>query len=128
MYIAVAADDRSLESQVSKEFISCRYLLIVDMNTMEFIALKNEDDPLGETMSHKITDYNCEAVITSKLNPQAFDIIADDCVTRYDGRGHTVKEALALMNQRALKLIRNPEGTDEGCIYHGDDVPPEKLN
>lgn len=120
MFIAVAADDQSLESLVSEEFISCKYLLIVNMENMKFKAIENKDDPLGEAMSHKITEYNCEAIITGKLTPQAFDIIAGDCVTRYDGHGHTVKDALGLMDQDALKLIRNPEGTDECWNEYGE--------
>ncbi len=124
MFIAVTADSKSMESPVSEEFISCRCLLIVDMETMEFKALENTDDPQGETMAHQISEYNCEAVITGKLNPHAFDIIADDCVTRYDGRGHTVKEALVLMEQRALKLIRNPEGLDYCCNDHEEADKP----
>lgn len=113
MYIAVATDDQSLKSQVSEEFVSCRYLLIVNMDNMKFKAIENKGDPLGEVLSRKITEYNCEAVITGELTPQAFDIIAGDCVTRYDGRGYCAKEALVLMNQYALKLIRNVEGTDD---------------
>jgi predicted Fe-Mo cluster-binding NifX family protein len=113
MFIVVAADDQSLESLVSEEFILCKYLLIVDMDKMKFIAVENEGDPLGEVLARKITEYNCEGVITGKLTPEAFEIIAGDGVTRFDGRGHSVKEALDLMAQRALKLIRNPEGTDD---------------
>lgn len=113
MFIAVAADDQALESLVSEELISCKYLLIVDMDNMKFKAVENEGDPLGEVLARKITEYNCEAVITGKITPQAFDIIAGDCVTRYDGRGHSAKDALVLMERYALKLIRNPEGTDE---------------
>jgi predicted Fe-Mo cluster-binding NifX family protein len=123
MFIAVTADDQSLESMISAEFTSCNYLLIVDMDTMQFIALENKDDPMGEAMSRMISEYNCEAVITGKLNPHAFNIITDDCVTRYDGRGHTVIDALVLMEQRDLKLIRNPEGLDYCCNDHGEDSP-----
>ena len=64
MFIAVAADDQSLESLVSEEFILCKYLLIVDMDKMKFIAVENEGDPLGEVLARKITEYNCEGVIT----------------------------------------------------------------
>ena len=121
MFIAITADDRSLEGLVSEEFISCRYLLIVDMDNMEFKAIENKGDPFGENLSRKITEHKCEAVITGKLTPQAFDIIAGDYVTRYDGRGHSVKDALVLMDQYALKLIRNLEGTDDCCGDHNKD-------
>lgn len=119
MFIAVAADEQSMDSPVSEKFTSCRYLLIVDMDNMEFKTWENKNDPRGETMAHKITEYDCEAIITGDLTPQAFEIIAGDCVTRYDGRGHTVKNALVLMQQRELKLIRNPEGTDVCVNDHG---------
>ena len=59
-----------------------------------------------------------EAVITGKLTPEAFDIIADDDITRYDGRGYFVQEALGLMDRNALKLIKNVEGTDECDTRH----------
>lgn len=120
MLIAVAADGQSLESLVSQEFNSCRYLLIICMEDMEFKAIENKDGLLGETLSHKIIEYNCEALITGVLTPQTFDLIADNCITRYDGRGHTVKDALALMDQYALKLIRNVEGTDDCGNHHGE--------
>lgn len=120
MFIAVAADDQSMESLVSEKFISCRYLLIVDTETMKFKSVENTGDPLGETLSRKITEYDCEAVITGELTPHAFDIIAGDSVTRFDGRSYTVREALDLMDQNALKLIRNSEGTDNCNSAHDE--------
>lgn len=120
MYIAVAADGQTVESQVSEEFITCRYLLIVDLDSMAVKAIENSGDPLGEPLSHKVNDYNCEVVITGKLTPEAFEILAGDCITRYDGYGHCVKDALVLMDQYKLKLIRNPEGTDDCVGEHSE--------
>ncbi len=113
MNIAVAADGKSMDSPVSEKFVSCTHLLIVNMESMEFEALENKGGPFGEVLSRKIVEYDCEAVITGELTQQAFDIIADNNVTRYDGRGHTVSKALDLMNRYVLKLIRNVKGTDE---------------
>jgi hypothetical protein len=47
------------------------------------------------------------------LVSEEFDIIADEEITRYDGHGYSVKDALILMDQNRLKLIRNVHGTDE---------------
>ncbi|HOE57198.1 MAG TPA: NifB/NifX family molybdenum-iron cluster-binding protein [Bacillota bacterium] len=112
MNIAVVADGKSIESMVSEEFVLCNYLLIVNMDNMEFDTLENKGDLYGETLANIIVENDCEAVITGKLTKQAFDIIADNNVTRYDGRGYSVGEALVLMNRYALRLIRNIEGTD----------------
>ncbi len=112
MYIAVAADGIDLKSKVSDNFVSCKYLLIVNMDKMEIGAIENSGDPQGESLAHKLVDNNCEAIITGKLTSEAFKIIANNSITRYYGRGYSVKEALALMDRYKLKLIRNVEGTD----------------
>ncbi len=117
MFIAVAANGRTLESPVSEEFSSCGYLLIVNTDTLEFKAIENKGDSVK--LAHCIDENNCEAVITGILAPEAFEIIAGDCVTRYDGRGIPAREALILMEKYALKLIRNPEGTDSCNSEHG---------
>jgi predicted Fe-Mo cluster-binding NifX family protein len=122
MYIAVAADGKSLKSTVSDEFASCKYLLIMNMDNMKVEAIENSDDPKGIVLAQKIVDCHCEAVITGKLTPEAFDIIADDDITRYDGRSHSVQEALSYMDRNALKLIKNVEGTDECDTRHTENT------
>lgn len=53
---------------------------------------KNSDDPKGEGLAKKAAEYNCEAVITGKLTPEAFDILADRYITRYNGCSCYVRE------------------------------------
>jgi predicted Fe-Mo cluster-binding NifX family protein len=118
MYIAVVAAGKSLRSKVSDEFASCKYLLIVNMDNMKIAAIANSGDPKGISLAHEVVDRQCEAVITGRLTPEAFDIIADDDITRYDGHGHFVQEALSYMDRNALKLIKNVEGTDECDSCH----------
>lgn len=118
MYIAVAAEGKSLTSAVSKEFSSCKYLLIINMDNMEVASINNAEDINGIALAQKIVDYHCEAVITGKLTQEAFDIIADDDITRYDGHGYIVQDALSRMDRNSLKLIKNVEGTDEYDSKH----------
>jgi len=109
MNIAVAADGKSLESQVSEKFELCSYMLIVNMNDLT-VSVINKDELSGtsleENLAHKILEHNCEAVITGNINQVAFDILADAYVTRYFGAGHSVKDALELSEKRLLKLIK----------------------
>ncbi|MDR3540893.1 MAG: NifB/NifX family molybdenum-iron cluster-binding protein [Desulfosporosinus sp.] len=109
MNIAVAADGKSLESQVSERFELCSYMLIVNMDDLTVNAI-NKDELLGtsleENLAQKVLEYNCEAVITGNINLTAFNILTDAYVTRYYGAGHSVKDALELSEKQLLKLIK----------------------
>lgn len=42
-----------------------------------------------------------------------FDVLAGACIIRYMGTSYPVREALELMEQHVLKIIKNPDGSDE---------------
>lgn len=121
MNIAVAADGKSLDSMVSGELKKCLYLLIVNMDNLSITAIKNDElseSPSGENLANEVLKNDCEAIITGKIEPSAFDILADNCVTRFLGVGNSAQDALKLMEENSLKLIRNTEGTDECTEDH----------
>ena len=113
MNIAITANGQTLTSKISKSFIFCKYLLIVDTDTLKILTVVNNNkEDEGVSFANEIIKNDCEAVITGELDTRAFLIIADAQITRYSGTGHTVKEALALMEDNALNYIKNSEGTD----------------
>jgi len=116
MKIAVTAEDKSLDSQVSDKFEKCLYLLIVNMNDLSITAIKN-DESSGEDLANEVLKHDCEALITGDIQPKAFDILADAFVTRYLGVGHSVQKALELMEERLLELIKTFDGKDS-CGGH----------
>jgi predicted Fe-Mo cluster-binding NifX family protein len=111
MNIAIAAEGCGLNSQVSAKFKTCKYLLIANLPSLAFKAVANKNDPFGENMARMIVECDCEAVITGELTPEAFNILADACVTRFVGHGHTANDALKLMEADILDLIRNVDGS-----------------
>lgn len=115
MFIAVTADGNHLDSPVSSKLEAAEFLLIVNTDNMEFEAVQNTGDPLGEEFAKITVARDCEAIITGDLTAEAFDILANACVTRYFGFGHNVKDSLVLMEQYALDYIKNAERTDDGC-------------
>lgn len=117
MNIAVVAEGKSLDSQVSEKFEKCLYLLIVNMNDLSITAINN-DELSGEDLANEILKYDCEALITGDIEEKAFDILADACVTRFYGVGYSIEKALELMEDRSLKLIRNFDGTDNCGGHH----------
>ena len=123
MNIGITVDGGTgLDSMVSDKFETCKYLLIAriddcapfgTIHVMETTALDNPGGQEGIELAKELMTYDCEALITGELGPATFDMIADACITRYNGVGHSAMEALEYMEKRMLKLIRNLEGTDE---------------
>ena len=121
MKIAVTADGKSLDSKVAEEFEECLYLLIVNMEDLNITAIKNDnlsESSSGEKLGNEVLKYDCEALITGKIRPLAFDKLADACVTRYFGIGNSVQNAIELMKNRSLKLLRNYDGTEKCDGHH----------
>ena len=121
MNIALSTSGPTLDSPVFPEFSSTPFLLIVNMDTMDCTSIPHTPHQgSDQELAAKILKYRCEAVITGKLEEKAFNILANDAVTRYFGPEMPAGAALEAMEARALRLIRNPEDTTE-C--HGN--PPE---
>jgi len=67
-----------------------------------------------KTWLQKVIAFDCEGIITGAFNAAAFNILADAYITRYTGAGYSGLEALQLMKQRKLELIKTLDGSD-GC-------------
>jgi len=122
MRIGIATDKDGLDSMVSSRFKECSFLLIVGVKDhyageaaeiTGIIPVKNEKDGLEMQLAEELVKYDCEAVITGELSAEVFEYIADSCITRYSGQGYPALAALEAMERHELKLIRNPQGTDE---------------
>jgi predicted Fe-Mo cluster-binding NifX family protein len=103
MLIAVTAEAPALEGAVSETYENCRYLLIVETDNASFSAYENEG---ADSLTECIIEADCEAVITGSFHPDSFNKIADAMITRYNGQGCTVAEALEKMDRNTLDYIR----------------------
>ncbi|WP_028578722.1 NifB/NifX family molybdenum-iron cluster-binding protein [Desulfogranum japonicum] len=113
MNIALSSTDSSLDSSVYHEFAQTPWLLIVNFENMECLPIAHTCAPESDQeLARIIVEHRCEAVITGKLAEKAFDILADDGITRYAGPDMGIREALDAMDKKLLQVIRNPEGSD----------------
>jgi predicted Fe-Mo cluster-binding NifX family protein len=112
MLIAVAADGNALDSPISEEFGTCRFLLLIETEGMRFEAIDNSTRPDGERLARMIVHRNCEALITGKLPSPVFKILADEGVTRYAGFSLDVKTAIQRMDKNALEYICYADGNE----------------
>ncbi len=114
MKIAISAAGPHLDSPVFDEFRHTPFLLIVNMDTMDCTSVPHVPQTgSDQELAAKILEHRCEALITGTIATEAFNILANDAVTRYNGLGFSAGAALEAMEARVLKLIRNPEGTDD---------------
>ncbi len=112
MNIAVPTVDSTLESAVFCEFAKTPWLLIVDVEKMTCTAIAHSCAAGSDReLARIVLKHRCEALITGKLDEGAFDVLADEGVTRcYLAEGMSAQAALYAMEKRQLELIRNPDG------------------
>ncbi len=111
MNIAVTTIDPTLDSLVCADFAQTPYLLIVNVVTMACTPIAHAIAPGSDcVLARTVLAHRCEALITNALTENAFDILADDGVTRYAATSMSAREALEAMERRELDLIRSPDG------------------
>jgi predicted Fe-Mo cluster-binding NifX family protein len=111
MLIAVSAGGRELVSAV-RRFETCRWLLFIETDDMTIDAVRNTEDISAEALAQMVVERDCEAVITASFTPGIFNIIADACITRYNGTGFSVREAIEKMDNYTLDYIRYADKDD----------------
>jgi predicted Fe-Mo cluster-binding NifX family protein len=106
--IALTTKGKTLESKVSKYFKSCAYLLIVETDDLSIVVFPNNNDNPNTALELAgiIIDQDCEAVITGEIEKTPLNVLADACVSRYSGVNYTVKDALRLLEEQKLAIIR----------------------
>lgn len=117
MKIVVASSEKNMDGKIDERFELSKYLLLVDIddNTLDPEIKSTYDCTISETELIDIINGNyCEAIITGILNEEYFNILADNGITRFDGRGLTINEAIEKMNNRTIGYFRTIEGED-GC-------------
>ncbi|MDL2264193.1 hypothetical protein LJC31_06025 [Synergistaceae bacterium OttesenSCG-928-I11] len=110
MKIAIAATGDGLDSKVAEKLCDAKALHIIDVDRFEIVRVYcSEDENCDHFFSHKVLDENCEAIICGGIRKEPFEVLAGDSVTRYDGSGLTLNEAVRGMCANELPLIRDCE-------------------
>ena len=75
MRIGVAATDASLDAEVCEQFGRCRYLVIVDSETLAIEAFPNPGNGMpsgaGPTAVQELVNRGAEAVLAGEFGPKA---------------------------------------------------------
>ncbi|MDF2956457.1 MAG: putative Fe-Mo cluster-binding protein [Candidatus Alkanophagales archaeon MCA70_species_1] len=107
MRVCVTATSDGLDAQVDPRFGRCQYFVIVDSETMEFEAVRNEsaDAPGGAGIqaAQTVVSLGVEAVITGNVGPNAFQTLSAAGIRVFTGAHGTVKDAVEMFKRGELR-------------------------
>ncbi|MFO8010930.1 MAG: NifB/NifX family molybdenum-iron cluster-binding protein [Dehalococcoidia bacterium] len=107
MKIAVSADGTELDSGVSKVFGRAEYLLIVDTETMESMAVANPGASGGRAAGMRAVvvavSHEVEAILTGYCSPMAARYLASSGIEVNDNLSGTVREAIDYYRQHSME-------------------------
>ena len=85
MKIAISATGDSLDAVVESRFGRCAWFLLVDSETMECEAIKNENadaaSGAGTSCAQLVLDKGVDAVISGRVGPNAYEVFKQGEVT-----------------------------------------------
>ena len=98
MKIAVSATGPSLDADVDPRFGRCRYLVIVDPETMEFEVVENPNvgaaGGAGTATAQMVANMGVEVVLTGNPGPNASQTLDAAGIKVATGMGRTVRSAV----------------------------------
>ena len=112
MRIAVTSTGEGLDSQVDPRFGRAAFFLIGDTETMEFVAVENENVAAGGAAgigsAKRVIDESAEAVLTGNCGPNAERTLSAAGVKLYTGVAGTVAQAVELFKSGKLSAAEKP--------------------
>ncbi len=112
MKIAVTAKGDTLSSEVDPRFGRAAYFIIVEIETMDFSAIANENlaaaGGAGISSAKLVIDAGAEAVLTGNCGPNAQRTLNAANVKLYTGVTGTVAEAIELFKGGKLTESTEP--------------------
>lgn len=115
LHMAVTSTTPDMDGTVPPAFAGSDYLLIVDTDTGQLVHAEKRGEGGDTAMARAVLKWACEGIICGPLEQPPFDIIAlEGNVTRFNGAGLAVTDALQAMDDLQLEYIKDFIG-GEGC-------------
>ena len=112
MRIAVTSTGEGLDSQVDPRFGRAAFFLIVDTETMGFVAVENENAAAGSAAgigsAKRVIDEGAEALLTGNCGPNAERTLSAAGVKLYTGVAGTVAQVVELLKSGKLSAAEEP--------------------
>jgi predicted Fe-Mo cluster-binding NifX family protein len=109
MKIAVSATAPQLDAGLDPRFGRCRYLLVVDSDSMEFEAIENPamsaPGGAGIQAAEVVARQGVGAVITGECGPNAYQVLSSAGITVFTGASGTVRDVVGAFKRGELSPI-----------------------
>jgi predicted Fe-Mo cluster-binding NifX family protein len=107
MKAAVLAEGDSLSSYVADDFGHAPYFLIVDMDTLDFEAIKNEftrAEGAGMKVADALIGLNVNVVITGGIGPHGYNKLTGAGITVSFDEDGSAEECVIRVKQRLDRM------------------------
>jgi predicted Fe-Mo cluster-binding NifX family protein len=117
MKIIITTVSPTIESEVDPRFGRGAYLLVVDLDTMEWLAHPNPgasaSGGAGIQAAQFVTEHKANAVISGDYGPHAFEALKAANMPMYVyGAAHTAREAIERFQAGQLQQVGAPTRGD----------------
>lgn len=118
MKIALSSSGKDLDSTLDLRFGRCPYFIIYDLDTQEFTTIENKgakaSGGAGIAAAQQLIDESVEVVITSKVGPNAHELLVDSNIKIYEGKNIPGKLLIESYKKGDLEEIK-----ESGPAQHG---------
>jgi predicted Fe-Mo cluster-binding NifX family protein len=109
MKLAISSTGKELDSDLDPRFGRASYFIILDVETMDFEAVKNtrnlnRPQGAGIQAGKAIADHHVDALITGHCGPKAFKLLQNAGVKIVTGAGGKVAEAIEQFKKGELAI------------------------
>ncbi len=110
MKVAISATGDSLGAVVDSRFGRCAWFLLVDSETMECEAIKNENadaaSGAGTSCAQLVLEKGVDAVISGRVGPNAYEVLKQGEVTIFIAPpDKNIKEAIQKCKDNQLQRM-----------------------
>lgn len=110
--ICITAQGPDLNAEVDSRFGRCPYFLLVNPNTLEFVALENAnadaEGGAGTQAGQFIISNNVKALLTGSVGPNAYETLNAAGVVMYTGVSGNVRQVIEDYKAGKLKATQKP--------------------
>jgi len=110
--ICITSDGDNLDANVDPRFGRCLYFLIVNIDTMDFEALKNPNintmGGAGIQSGQLVTEKKVKAVLTGNVGPNAFQTLNASGIDVLTGVSGKIKDVIERYKKGEFKSTQGP--------------------
>jgi predicted Fe-Mo cluster-binding NifX family protein len=132
MKVVVSSSGDSLDSPVSPVFGRAEYYLVVNTEDLSSVSLSNpatgQSSGAGIKAAQFILEQKPDALISSNIGPNAFQVLSAGSIECYTASGGSVSEAINAFKQGQLNKIGSPTAASHSGLKPGtEESDEEKL-